>query len=126
MSQKLGFVVVRASKVVLRAQKEIDRIEAIRKQQSENYVLNTIDILNKSFFRKLFRRPAATREEALKYIEEDDFDRWEYYDLAYRMSDKEAGLKKLIDVGSELLKDSSVAEMELAIEVADWLVLKPE
>jgi hypothetical protein len=127
MSQKLGFVVVRASKVVLRAEKEIERMKAERAEEARKFVQGVQEMLDQRLFSKWFKRPPVTPVQALKYIENNEFYRWEYAGLKPTyVSTRQESLQKLIDVGNDMLSVSPLFNMEIAIEVADWLVLKPE
>jgi putative heme degradation protein len=125
MSQKLGYATIRAEKVVRGAKKEIENLLAERAESLEKYISSTQEMLNERFFHKLFRRPPVTRDQAIKWIEDDDGYEYMYHSLTPEfISERQQSLQTLIDVGNDMMRIWPQAEMELAIEVADWLVLR--
>jgi hypothetical protein len=117
---KLGFVHLKASEVVERAEGALKRIadkrEVRRKEFLSDYVNQPV-----CWLFRLFGKKPLTEEQAIKAIEEDMWLGHHYYYLTPDFeSPWQEGLRSLVKVGNGLL-ESGETEMEVSIEYADLL-----
>lgn len=117
---RLGYVKRHAGEVVSLATAELDHIRKTREEKAEEFIKQFMEPrtgLSALFYGK----GSMTREEALKYIENDEWLRHEFwYCSPNYVSNQQEGLEKLINVGNALLGGGDPT-MELTIETADWL-----
>jgi len=121
-STKLGFVLIPKELVISKSILALEQIE-VSKKTCQDRLIAYYMTPQKGFFGFMKKPKAKNREEAIALIANDDFASEEYWFTSSEfVGTKQDSLQKLINVAKNI--PAAVKEMELSIEVANWLYLE--
>lgn len=130
MSKVIGYVQLDAQYVLTEATAMVNKILEDREMRRVSYVKNVQEILNNSFFRRLFRMKKYDETQTLNYIFKNRGFLEPHYDYTYYLpsyeSPAQTAAKRLIAVAKVLVECGSPhARMLVSIEMASAFLPEP-